>query len=42
MKIVSPFKDYYDYLVGVYGIDEYKKKREIVEEKNKGKKKKER
>jgi hypothetical protein len=22
MKIVSPFKDYYDYLVGVYGIDE--------------------
>ncbi len=22
MKIISKFKDYYDYLVGVYGIDE--------------------
>ena len=22
MKIVSPFKDYYDYLAGIYGVDE--------------------
>jgi len=22
MKIISPFKDYYDYLAGVYGVDE--------------------
>lgn len=22
MKIISPFKDYYDYLMGIYGVDE--------------------
>jgi hypothetical protein len=34
MKIISKFKDYYDYLQGIYGVDNYKvyKRDEIIKE----------